>query len=591
MADDMKSELLCPICLDLYKVPIILPCSHILCHECTSQLFNQNFVKCPVCRDRSYVTGGVDTLPRVITLENIIHRIHHGSLSEDASTRRRDDSGGSTDDDRDEASDATISCQMCDGKTPRRAKRSCQDCNASYCSDCLQISHPARPPFTDHRLIEPSLHPRPNDAVCTEHKEKGKVYCSDCKQLACIVCVELRVHENHQLLSLEQAFLMTKEVVTENLKKLDSVHISITDAVSRHQEQLTELQVSVETRRQKINRECDSLIREIENKRSYFIADLEYENRSKTNAIQDIQNEYKIHCTKVENLISYAYELLKEEDKGRFLQLSATVNDQLMKGTTVGEDFPVLPADVAQLKTKSVDFRKECVLLKDLSYLTAPSTPVIDVLKCSRSFDTVVLVIHNNDEKVAEVVNFYNVHYCTEHEKSMGDHTLAIFKMPQEERKSFRSMEKGNAMVLVITNLVNNTLYYFCVKAVNSAGESDTSNIVNCTTLETNDSSVPVPEIEKRFCRTYTSSIQIYCNTPSSSNPPSGVNFYLLYCEANVHSPRVWKSKPMSQYGIYEHRVFGLEPNTRYELMILATGSNGACQISGSIFLKTKDSA
>ena len=73
--DQVIEELSCPICLQLFECPIILPCSHVLCQQpCADRLFHNGFVKCPVCRDSSFVIGGLSTLPRVISLEHIIER-------------------------------------------------------------------------------------------------------------------------------------------------------------------------------------------------------------------------------------------------------------------------------------------------------------------------------------------------------------------------------------------------------------------------------------------------------------------------------------------------------------------------------------
>ena len=80
MMEAVVDELMCPICLELFTIPVILPCSHILCKSpCAERLFNHGFVRCPVCRDNSFVSGGLDCLPRVISLEHIIERYRAGT--------------------------------------------------------------------------------------------------------------------------------------------------------------------------------------------------------------------------------------------------------------------------------------------------------------------------------------------------------------------------------------------------------------------------------------------------------------------------------------------------------------------------------
>ena len=44
-------------------------------------------------------------------------------------------------------------------------------------------------------------------------------------------------------------------------------------------------------------------------------------------------------------------------------------------------------------------------------------------------------------------------------------------------------------------------------------------------------------------------------------------------------------------YGREEHRVFGLEPQTEYDFVILAYNLRGECQLSNKVTLQTEPSA
>lgn len=95
----MEVELTCPVCLDLYQRPIVLPCSHNLCTPCARKILEPNGapkvwakwvkenrsadykshldpdVKCPTCRRKiPFDPRGVDGLPRNLILENVIER-------------------------------------------------------------------------------------------------------------------------------------------------------------------------------------------------------------------------------------------------------------------------------------------------------------------------------------------------------------------------------------------------------------------------------------------------------------------------------------------------------------------------------------
>ncbi|XP_077091767.1 E3 ubiquitin-protein ligase TRIM35-like [Siphateles boraxobius] len=67
---DSKSveELSCPVCCEIFKVPVILSCSHSFCKECLQQFWKtKESQECPVCRRRS----SRDDPPVILVLKNL----------------------------------------------------------------------------------------------------------------------------------------------------------------------------------------------------------------------------------------------------------------------------------------------------------------------------------------------------------------------------------------------------------------------------------------------------------------------------------------------------------------------------------------
>ena len=99
---------------------------------------------------------------------------------------------------------------------------------------------------------------------------------------------------------------------------------------------------------------------------------------------------------------------------------------------------------------------------------------------------------------------------------------------------------------------------------------------------------VSVPVIVENQCRTYTYSIQLHSPSPLTSPlHATGVEHYLLYREASVN--KIWKS--ISLYGRVDHRVFGLEPDTLYDFVVMACDTNCECQVSNMVTMRTERSA
>ncbi|KAJ3584471.1 hypothetical protein NHX12_014966 [Muraenolepis orangiensis] len=92
--DALESELTCPICLELFEDPLLLPCAHSLCFGCAHRILAANApptsgntvataasFQCPTCR---YVISlsprrGLEGLKRNITLQNIIDRVQRAA--------------------------------------------------------------------------------------------------------------------------------------------------------------------------------------------------------------------------------------------------------------------------------------------------------------------------------------------------------------------------------------------------------------------------------------------------------------------------------------------------------------------------------
>lgn len=92
--DALESELTCPICLELFEDPLLLPCAHSLCFGCAHRILVSHCAsnepvqsigafQCPTCR---YVISlspqrGLEGLKRNVTLQNIIDRVQRAASS------------------------------------------------------------------------------------------------------------------------------------------------------------------------------------------------------------------------------------------------------------------------------------------------------------------------------------------------------------------------------------------------------------------------------------------------------------------------------------------------------------------------------
>ena len=81
----LEEQLTCPVCLDLYKNPKILPCHHTFCQDCVGPCPRElregkYFLKCPTCSKQAQIPDGVPDFPPAFTI-NSLFELHQEMLS------------------------------------------------------------------------------------------------------------------------------------------------------------------------------------------------------------------------------------------------------------------------------------------------------------------------------------------------------------------------------------------------------------------------------------------------------------------------------------------------------------------------------
>ncbi|XP_052760483.1 E3 ubiquitin-protein ligase Midline-1-like isoform X1 [Mya arenaria] len=629
---DVDNDLQCPICLELYTYPIILPCSHVLCRSpCAEQLFDFNFIRCPVCRDNCYVSGGITSLPRVIALENIIERYKNeqkkgkNEKTTIPSTNQPKQQNPAAQKDTSETLAKSLSllndsvsaltsltssmntvpdkkCQHCKSASPKRAKKLCVTCNLYFCATCLRQSHPNKEPFTSHEFVDPHSERATSGLRQTgssdktgsttvssalKHQNLIDAYCSMCMQAFSSNSDERSAHVGHPVVAIEQAYREFKNLIEGNAGKLSDSQDRVVTTLKDLKDSLKDVQHVLTRRRDEINMQCDALLAEIENKRSYFLADLEYEERIQQTALEDCIKRLEKVLGASQGLQGYVYDMISSE-KAPFLEVANTLNERILKASVDCDNATTAQVpDVDVLHGKVLDCRREKVFLRELHYLSPPSTPIVDVTRCSRSKDSVVLALCP-PSSVHEVVDQYEVNFCSEEQKNIElEETLVVKNSVEDSCSTKISANASGILVLLLENLCRSTTYYFCLSAGNAAGRSGSSEVVQCTTLSDMENVIPAPSIIERHCKRYSSSIQIFSSSPVDVAAEQKISHFLLYRQPANN--RVWKC--VSMYGREDHRVFGLESGTEYEFVILAYNLRGECQLSNKVVIETESSA
>ncbi|XP_063516428.1 E3 ubiquitin-protein ligase Midline-1 isoform X2 [Pongo pygmaeus] len=437
--ETLESELTCPICLELFEDPLLLPCAHSLCFNCAHRILVSHCAtnesvesitafQCPTCRHVITLSQrGLDGLKRNVTLQNIIDRFQKASVSgpnSPSETRRERAFDANT-----MTSAEKVLCQFCDQDPAQDAVKTCVTCEVSYCDDCLKATHPNKKPFTGHRLIEPIPDSHIRGLMCLEHEdEKVNMYCVTDDQLICALCKLVGRHRDHQVAALSERY--------------DKLKVN----ASRQEAKLTE--------------ECDLLIEIIQQRRQIIGTKIKEGKVMRLRKLAQQIANCKQCIERSASLISQAEHSLKENDHARFLQTAKNITERVSMATASSQ---VLIPEINlndTFDTFALDFSREKKLLECLDYLTAPNPPTIREELCTASYDTITVHWTSDDE-------FSVVSYELQYTIFTGQANVVSLCNSADSWMIVPNIKQNH---YTVHGLQSGTKYIFMVKAINQAG-------------------------------------------------------------------------------------------------------------------------
>ncbi|KAM9316311.1 uncharacterized protein PAF06_007310 [Gastrophryne carolinensis] len=203
---DLRKELDCYICLNIYSDPVTLGCGHSFCRGCIDHALEAQEeygdYSCPQCRQKFEIRP---TLERNITLNNIVKNLQ------------------STQADQEETQ---IFCTYCI-HAPVAAAKSCLLCEASLCEDHLRV-HSKSP---EHVLCNPTTTLKYRK--CSAHKKILEYYCTEDSALICVSCSLAGEHRGHRVEMIDEAFESRKKKLKDARQKLETKKEETEEAVQQ----------------------------------------------------------------------------------------------------------------------------------------------------------------------------------------------------------------------------------------------------------------------------------------------------------------------------------------------------------------------
>ncbi|XP_030290799.1 tripartite motif-containing protein 16-like [Sparus aurata] len=292
----------CPICLDLLKDPVTIPCGHSYCKICIKNHWDiedeKRIYSCPQCR-KSFT-------PRPELLKNTMLAVLVEELKKTGLQAAPADLCYAGPED--------VACDVCTGRK-LRAVKSCLQCLASYCEKHLQ-PHYESPTFKKHKLVEPSENLQEN--ICSRHDEVMKMFCLTDQQCICYLC-SVDEHKGHDTVS-------AAAERTERQRELEGSRHNIQQRIQDREEDVKLLQQEVEA----INGSADKAVEHsekiftqliclMEKRRSDVKQQVRSQQETEVSRVKELQEKLEQEITELKRKDAELKKLSHTEDHTQFL--------------------------------------------------------------------------------------------------------------------------------------------------------------------------------------------------------------------------------------------------------------------------------
>uniref|UniRef100_A0A3P8V8M5 Tripartite motif containing 46b n=1 Tax=Cynoglossus semilaevis TaxID=244447 RepID=A0A3P8V8M5_CYNSE len=417
----LEQELHCPVCKDIVKQPVVLPCQHSVCLMCASEVLVANGYAPPDLppepnspastpntrspRQARRPTPKAEQRP----LDRVLRSVGSNPRSPGYGTRRRKEGPpvvmmfpcvpcgrdvdlgekGLTDCLRNltleriveryrhtvSLGSVAVMCQFCKPPQALEATKGCADCRSNFCNECFKLYHPWGTPRAQHEHIQPTLNFRPKVLTCPEHdQEKLQFYCRSCQRLLCPLCKLRRIHTGHKILPVAQAHQALKEKITKEMNYILSNQDTVLSQITQLESSIT--QTEVVSAREQLAQSIRDLTAALAERHASLTQALETARQKRGEALAAQVTERR-SLMEHAGLLAFTQELLKETDQPCFVQAARQTHNRFAIKAIENLQHFTLAADPS-FRHFQLDVSKELKLLTELNFIQAPLAPVID---------------------------------------------------------------------------------------------------------------------------------------------------------------------------------------------------------------------
>ena len=311
---NLREEVSCSVCSDLFTDPKHLSCLHSFCLKCLNRWYETcgggQAIKCPKCQTLSRVpaSGDLKDLPTSFYLNGLIDVL---AIKECKKTQ--------------------VTCGNCDKKSSEASY--CFQCCIFYCEQCL-VGHNMMRDKKEHRVLAvkefqdkdyEDVLKRPVFCSKERHqKEELKYYCKECETALCQTCVTLN-HGGHDLRLIEEEAenktLEIKSILQSQREGLDAK----LNVIAQLDEDCAKVIQQSEIARRDVQRFADGLIKTIQAKMKNIITAVENQTKKSLESLKAKRSAIQQQINATESSLKEADKLLKRSTTAEVVQLKKSL--------------------------------------------------------------------------------------------------------------------------------------------------------------------------------------------------------------------------------------------------------------------------
>ncbi|XP_035384887.1 tripartite motif-containing protein 16-like isoform X2 [Electrophorus electricus] len=267
-----QDQFRCPVCLDLLKDPVAIPCGHSFCMVCINKCWDKDHQRgvysCPQCRE-TFTPRPV--LCRNYMLAEVLETLKKTELRAASPVHCY-------------AGPGDVECDSCTGRK-HKAIKSCLVCLASFCETHIR-PHYQSPAFKKHALVKAST--RLQEKICSQHDKLNEIFCHTDQSFICNLCM-MYEHKGHNTVS----------VAAERNKKQSELQ----EEQRKHQQRIQEKEKKVQELKQAVDTLKRSAQAAVEDSERIFTELIRSIEKKRCEVRQLIRDQEKTELSRVEGLL------------------------------------------------------------------------------------------------------------------------------------------------------------------------------------------------------------------------------------------------------------------------------------------------